>query len=95
MTHPNSIMRDFGKAFSSSPKKRVVLSPEMIAEKILAFDPGTSDFVAVGTTKPMEPSATGITWKDVRTLALEVTKGKQPKKRVKGHRVNYIVKGAS
>jgi hypothetical protein len=92
MTHPNSIMKDFGKAFSS-PKKRKALSVEQIAEKILAFDPGNADFVAVGVKTPMEPSATNLTWNDIRALAL--AKGKQPKKRVNGHLNNYIIKGVS
>lgn len=83
MTHPNSIMKDFGKAFSSS-KKRKTFFPKMIAEKILSFDPGKSDFVAVGTTKPLEPSITGLTWEEVQALALHVTKGRVLKKRLRG-----------
>ena len=43
---------------------------ETIAKKILAFDPGDdATFVAVGINEPMKPSATGLTWQDIRALA--------------------------
>jgi hypothetical protein len=43
---------------------------ETIAKKILSFDPGDdATFVAVGINEPLEQSATGLTWSDIKALA--------------------------
>lgn len=90
MTHPNSIMKDFGKAFSP-PQKRKALTVEVIARKILAFDAGPhATFIAVGLHDPMTDSATGLTWQHIQALARaalpaneKVAKSRQNPARVK------------
>lgn len=61
-----------------------------IAQKILAFDPSSdADCVVIGTKKPMHGSATGLTWQDVRTLALWIAP--QPRKRIKANELTVRV----
>lgn len=90
MTHPNQLMKDFGKAFKPRKPSSPSITPQEVARKILAFDPGNDTlFIAVGINEPLQPSTTGLTWQHIRALArAALPKGeKPPKKRLAAKRV--------